>query len=204
MGYSLIAASQHRDSPVDEYSYISGRGLVSLEDTQSLAMPTYWSPLGGTEAGKHLMGGMYRGSHPLQTLLLTMIVYLHSWEQYLDVVSASLSTSVLNRVRLRHDVRMLNWLLLGDGDIWAANYYVLSCTVLPLALNLSLNISGQERPFSQCKKKIGVYYESECSLVILNMLLTAHCITRHVIWKLGSLIFTLDFFFLFESKSVTF
>lgn len=47
-------------------------------------------------------------------------------------------------------------------------------------------------------EKIGVYYESECSLVILNMLLTAHCITRHVIWKLGSLIFTLDFFFFFN------
>lgn len=28
------------------------------------------------------------------------------------------------------------------------------------------------------------------------MLLTAHCINRHVIWELGSLIFTLDFFYL--------
>lgn len=35
-----------------------------------------------------------------------------TWISYLP-----LSASVLNRGRLRHDVRMLNWLLLGDGDI---------------------------------------------------------------------------------------
>jgi len=33
------------------------------------------------------------------------------------ISNLSLSASVLNRVRLKHDVCMLNWLLLGDGDI---------------------------------------------------------------------------------------
>lgn len=72
MGYSLNAASQNRDSPVDEYLHSSRRGLVSLEDRQNLAMLTDWSPLGGRKAGEPLMGGVYRGSHPLQTLFFNL------------------------------------------------------------------------------------------------------------------------------------
>lgn len=139
MGYMLIAASESRDSPVDERSYSSRRRLIFPKDTQSLAMPTDWSTLGnreGWEAGKPLWGGMYRGHIRYKHCFCPWFFYFtanDTWILYL-----SLSASVLNTMRLRHDVCMLNWLLLGDGDIWAANYYVLSCTVLPLALNASL------------------------------------------------------------------
>lgn len=49
---------------------------------------------------------------------------------------------------------MLNWLLLGDCDILAANYYVLSCTVPALVLNLFLNILGQEKAFFEGQDKL--------------------------------------------------
>lgn len=71
-----------------------------------------------------------------------------SWELHSDI-----SASVLNTRSLSHHVCMLNWLLVGDGDILGANYYVLSCTVPPLALNRSLNTAGQEWAFSQRKEK---------------------------------------------------
>lgn len=77
MGYSLIAAMQSRDSPVDEFSCSSGRGLLSPEDRRSLAMPKDWTPLGGREAGKPLRDEMYRGSHPLQTLFLPVSVSIY-------------------------------------------------------------------------------------------------------------------------------
>lgn len=107
MGYGLIAAAQSRDSPVEEYLYSSRRGLLSSEDRQSLAMPTDWSPLGGIEAGEPLRGGIYSGS---QTLFLSIIFSIY-------FTNATQGSTVLNRMRLRHDVCMLNWLLLGDGDI---------------------------------------------------------------------------------------
>lgn len=67
---------------------------MSLEDRQNLAMPTDWSPLGGRKAGEPLMGGMYRGSHPLQTLFLSVIVsiYLPERDTWISVPSLPLSS----------------------------------------------------------------------------------------------------------------
>lgn len=91
------------------------------------------------------------------------------------------SASCRNR---SHEVCMLKWLLVGEGDIWAANYYVLSCSSSLMALFLSLNISGQDWVFSQGEreKKCLLWTRMHCRSISLSMLLTAHCVTRHVIW----------------------
>lgn len=82
-----------------------------------------------------------------------MIVFSSTFVNVTWLSDLSLSAAFPKRIRLRRDVCMLNWLLAGDCDIWASNYYVVSCTVRPPALNLSLNISGQEPPFLRlCKK----------------------------------------------------
>lgn len=89
MGYSLNAASQNRDSPVDEYLHSSRRGLVSLEDRQNLAMLTDWSPLGGRKAGEPLMGGMYRGHIPYRHCFS---IYLPERDTWISVPSLPLSS----------------------------------------------------------------------------------------------------------------
>lgn len=126
--------------------------------------------------------------------------------------SSTLSISpllpVLSSRSQSHDVCMLNWLLVGEGDIWAANYYVLSCSIPLMTLSLSLNISGQDWVFSQGKrgeKKVSIMNQNALQEHNLCMLLTAHCVTRHVIWntwKSECSTFTLFFFLKPECKRV--
>lgn len=75
------------------------------------------------------------GSHPSSTLSISPLL------------------PVLSSRSQSHDVCMLDWLLVGEGDIWAANYYVLSCSIPLMTLSLSLNISGQDWVFSQGKRE---------------------------------------------------
>lgn len=94
-------------------------------------------------------GCTVQGSHPpIHCFVRDFFFDQTSWELY-----SYISASVINIRSLSHHVCMLNWLLVGDGDILGANYYVLSCTVPSLAVRRSLNTAGQERAFSQRKEK---------------------------------------------------
>lgn len=117
-----------------------------------------------------------------------------------SILSISPLLPVLSSRIRSHDVCMLNWLLVGEGDIWAANYYVLSCCIPLMTQSLSLNISGQDWVFSQGnREKKCVYYEPECIAECnLFKLLTAHCVPRHVNWNTwNSECSTFSLFFVF-------
>lgn len=64
----------------------------------------------------------------------------HPW----SIMSISPLLPVVSSRTPSHDVCMLNRLLIGEGDIWAANYYVLSCSIPLMTPSRSLNISGQD------------------------------------------------------------
>lgn len=70
-----------------------------------------------------------------------------------SILSISPLLPVLSSRSQSHDVCMLNWLLVGEGDILTANYYVLSCSISLMTLSLSLNISGQDWVFSQGERE---------------------------------------------------
>lgn len=72
----------------------------------------------GTSQGRDVRGVTF----PADTVFVPR---LFSWGWYLDIISISLSAFVPNKMRLGLYVCMLNCLFLGDGDIWAANYYIL-------------------------------------------------------------------------------
>lgn len=108
----------------------------------------------------------------------------HPW----SIMSVPPLLPVVSSRTQSHGVCMLNWLLIGEGDIWAANYYVLSCSIPLMTPSRSLNISGQD--WEGEKEKASFMNRS----VMLSMLLTTHCVTRHVIWNYGlnELTFNLD------------
>lgn len=66
-----------------------------------------------------------------------------------SILSISPLLPVLSSRCRSHDGCMLNWLPVGEGDIWAGNYYVLSCSISVMSLSLFLNVSGQDWVLSQ-------------------------------------------------------
>lgn len=121
----------------------------------------------------------------------------HPW----SIMSISPLLPVVSSSR-SHDVCMLDWLLIGEGDIWAANYYILSCSIPLTTPSLSLNISGQDCvPLSEGEKEKESFMNQS---VMLSMLLTSRCVTRHVIWNYGlkELTFNLDATILHRKLSV--
>lgn len=89
-----------------------------------------------------------------------------------SILSISPLLPLLSSGSQSHEVCMLNWLLVGEGDILAANYYVLSCSIPLIILSLSLNISGQNWGFSQGREK---------NLPIMKSNALQECNPEHVI-----------------------
>lgn len=114
MGYMLIAASQSRDSPVDE-------ALARQQEAPNIpkghAEPSHAYSLEPSGEQRGLRGCTSLSGEPCAgvTSVTDAVIVRHFSTLLWMILEYYMCPSLL--LRLRHDVCMLNWLLLGDGDI---------------------------------------------------------------------------------------